>query len=290
MDLTELRTVRLERDGGVAVVTLSRPERMNAWTGRMHTEYRAVFAHLEADPTVRAVVVTGEGRAFCAGADTAALDGHVAAGGYDPGTPPDLAQPGYGVRASYDHAFAWHFGLRFPVIAAINGPAAGVGLVLACFCDLRYAAAGAKLTTSAPRLGLPAEYGLSWVLPRLVGIGHAADLLLSSRVVLAEEAAAMGLVNRVLPAEEVLEAALDWARAVATGASPASAALAKAQLYADLHGDVGTAVARSERLLDETVAGDDYREGVRAWLGKRPPNFADLPAGPGPSFPEREPG
>ncbi|MBA3282596.1 MAG: enoyl-CoA hydratase/isomerase family protein [Acidimicrobiia bacterium] len=289
MDLSELRTVRLDREGGVAVVTLSRPERMNAWTGRMHTEYRAVFAHLEADPAVRAVVVTGEGRAFCAGADTAALDGHVSAGGYDPGTPPELANPGHGVRPEYDHAFAWHFGLRFPVVAAINGPAAGVGLVLACFCDLRFAAEGAKLTTSAPRLGLPAEYGLSWILPRLVGTGHAADLLISSRVILAPEAASMGLVNRVLPAGDVLPAALEWARDVATEVSPASVALAKAQLYADLHGDVGTAVARSERLLRETVAGDDYREGVRAWLAKRPPSFADLPPGPGPSLPAREP-
>lgn len=282
MDLSELRTVRLERDGGVAVVTLDRPDRLNAWTGRMHTEYRAVFAHLEADPTVRAAVVTGAGRAFCAGADTAALDGHVARGGYDAGLPPEPATPGHGVRPEYDHAFAWHFGLRFPVIAAVNGPAAGVGLVLACFADVRYAAEGAKLTTSAPRLGLPAEYGLSWLLPRLVGVGHAADLLISSRVVLAEEAATMGLVNRVLPAEQVLEAACGWARSVATEIAPSSAALAKAQLYADLHGDIGTAVDRAERLLAETVAGEDYREGVRAWLDKRPPAFVDTAPGPGP--------
>ena len=283
VDLDDLRTLRLDRDGGVAVVTLDRPP-MNAWTGRMHTEIRGVFAHLEADPSVRAVVLTGEGRAFCAGADTAALDGHAERGGYDPGTPDDIATPGFGARPEYDHAFAWMFGLRFPVVAAVNGAAAGAGLVLACFCDLRFAAEGAKLTTSAPRLGLPAEYGLSWVLPRLVGIGHAADLLISSRIVLAEEAATMGLVNRVLPRDQVLDAALDWARAVATEVAPSSAALAKAQLYADLHGDVGTSVARSERLLDETIAGDDYREGVAAWLAKRPPRFPDLPPGPGPTL------
>ena len=120
----------------------------------------------------------------------------------------ELARPGYGVRAEYDHAFAFHYGMRLPVIAAVNGPAAGVGLVLACYCDVRFAAEGAKLTTSAGRLGLPAEYGLSWVLPRLVGVGHAADLLISSRVVEAEEAARMGLVNRVLPQAELLPAAL----------------------------------------------------------------------------------
>ncbi|MCU1354349.1 MAG: Enoyl-CoA hydratase/carnithine racemase [Acidimicrobiales bacterium] len=277
MELGDLRTIQLDRDGGVAVVTLSRPHRLNAWTGRMHTEYRWVFAHLEADPTVRAVVVTGAGAGFCAGADTAALDGHAERGSYDPGTPDPLATPGHGVRAEYDHAFAWHYGLRFPVIAAINGPAAGVGLVLACYCDLRFAAAGAKLTTSAPRLGLPAEYGLSWVLPRLVGIGHAADLLLSSRVVLAEEAAGMGLVNRVLPADELLPAALAYARALATEVSPASVTAAKRQLYADLHGDVGTAVATSEVLLERMVTEPDYAEGVAAWSAKRPPNFADPP-------------
>ena len=284
MDLSDLRTIRLEREGGVAIVTLDRPDRMNAWTGRMHTEHRAVFAHLEADPTVRAVVVTGAGRAFCAGADTAALEGHVAAGGYDRGLPPEPATPGHGVRPEYDHAFAWHYGLRFPVVAAVNGAAAGVGLVLACYCDLRFVAEDAKLTTSAPRLGLPAEYGLSWVLPRLVGIGHAADLLISSRVIRGAEAERIGLANRSLPREEVLPAALDWARAVATEVSPASAALAKAQLYADLHGDVGTSVATSERLLDETIAGADYAEGVAAWMAKRPPRFADLDPGPGPDL------
>ncbi|MEZ5181927.1 MAG: enoyl-CoA hydratase-related protein [Acidimicrobiales bacterium] len=282
MDLSDLRTVKLDREGGVAVVTLSRPNRMNAWTGRMHTEYRAVFAHLEADSAVRAVVVTGEGRAFCAGADTAALEGHAEAGAYDAGTPAEIATPGHGVRSELDHAFAWHYGLRFPVVAAINGPAAGVGLVLACYCDLRFVASGAKLTTSAPRLGLPAEYGLSWVLPRLVGIGHAADLLLSSRVILGDEAERIGLVNRSLSTGEVLPTAIEWARRVATEVAPSSVAMAKAQLYADLHRDVGTAVATSERLLDVAVAGPDYREGVRAWLEDRPPTFRDLRPGPGP--------
>lgn len=287
LGLDELKAVRLDREGGVAVVTLDRPHRLNAWTGRMHTEYRAVFAHLEADPTVRAAVVTGAGRAFCAGADTQALEGHAEAGGYDPGTPPDLATPGHGASPHYDHPFAWQFGLRFPVVAAVNGPAAGVGLVLACFADLRFVALDAKLTTSAPRLGLPAEYGLSWVLPRLVGIGHAADLLISSRVIRGDEAERIGLANRALPAAEVMPAAMAWATAVATEVAPSSAAWAKAQLYADLHGDVGTAVARSERWLDAAMATPDYAEGVAAWTTKRPPAFADPPPGPGPDPDDR---
>jgi enoyl-CoA hydratase/carnithine racemase len=239
----------------------------------MHTEYRQAVAAAEADESVRVLVVTGAGRGFCAGADSAALDGHVAKGGYDPGIREPLATPGHGVRSEFDHAFAFHYGLRLPVLAAVNGPAAGVGFVLACYADLRFAAAGAKLTTAHGRLGLPAEYGLSWVLPRLVGLGHAADLLLSSRVVLAEEAAAMGLVNRVLAPEDLLPATYEYARVLAHEVSPASIVASKRQLYADLHGDVGTAVEVAEQLLEEHIRGEDYKEGVRALLEKRPPAY-----------------
>lgn len=270
----ELKVVRYEVDRGVAVVRLHRPERMNAWTGRMHTEYRWVLAEAEKDADVRVIVVTGSGRAFCAGADSAALDGHAERGAYEAGVDPStLATPGYGVRDEFDHAFAFHFGIPKPVVAAINGPAAGVGLVLACYCDIRFAASGAKLTTSSGRLGLPAEYGLSWVLPRLVGIGHAADLLLSSRVVLAEEAASMGLVNRVLPPDELWRATLDYAHAVATDISPSSLRESKRQLYTDLHRDVGASVAESEELLDRMATEPDFREGMAAYREKRPPRF-----------------
>jgi enoyl-CoA hydratase/carnithine racemase len=275
MELSDLRTVRYAVADGVATVTLDRPDRLNAWTGRMHTEYRWCLARAEDDPAVRVIVVTGAGRGFCAGADARALEKHAERGGYDDGLREPLAEPGYGVRPEFDHAFAFHFGMAKPVIAAINGAAAGVGLVLACFCDLRFAAAGAKLTTSAPRLGLPAEYGLSWVLPRLVGTGHAADLLLSSRVVLAEEAATMGLVNKVLPPDDLLPHTYAYARALATEVSPAAVREAKRQLYVDLHGDVGTAVERSVELIDRMMGAPDYAEGVRAYMDKRPPRFPD---------------
>ena len=148
--------------------------------------------------------MTGAGRGFCAGADTRALEGHVERGGYDPGTGPGLESRGYGVRPEFDAEFAYHFGIPKPIIAAVNGPAAGVGFALACYCDLRFAAAGAKLTTAHGRLGLPAEFGLSWLVPRLVGLTRGADILLSSRVLLAEEAAEIGLVNKVTPGDELL--------------------------------------------------------------------------------------
>ena len=277
----DLKVVSYDVTDGVALVTLRRPERLNAWTGRMHAEYRWALAEAEATPAARVVVVTGAGRGFCAGADTGALEKHAEAGAYDAGVVPDeLARPGYGVRAEYDHPFAFHFGMTKPVVAAVNGPAAGVGMVLACFCDVRFASASAKFTTSAPRLGLPAEYGLSWVLPRLVGTGHAADLLLSSRVVLADEAERIGLVNRVLPDDELMPFTLDYARRMAAEVSPSSVREAKRQLYADLHGDVGSAVEESEALLERMVTEPDYAEGVQAWLQKRPPRFNPPPAPP----------
>jgi enoyl-CoA hydratase/carnithine racemase len=173
----ELKATELHIEDQVGIIRLNRPDRMNAWTGRMHTEYRWLLQTLEADPGVRAIVVTGNGRGFCVGADSKALEGHVAKGGYDSGTTDEIAKPGFGVHKAFDASFAYHFGLTKPVIAAINGPAAGVGLVLACFADIRFAVPGVKLTTAHGKLNLPAEYGLSWLLPRIIGLGKANDLL-----------------------------------------------------------------------------------------------------------------
>ena len=265
--------MRYDFNDGIATITLNRPHRLNAWTGRMHTEYRWAIQRAEEDPEVRVVVVTGEGRGFCAGADAAALDGHVEKGGYDPGTPPDIATPGYGVRPEFDHDFAFHFGLTKPVIAAINGPAAGVGFVLACYCDLRFAAAGAKLTTSHGKLHLPAEYGLSWLLPRIIGLGRANDLLLSSRVVLAEEAYAMGLVNRVVPGPQLLDETYTYASELARLVSPGSLRATKRQVYTDQHRDVGAAVVESQALMRQMMTEPAFAEGVAALNEKRPSQF-----------------
>ena len=272
-------TVRSEVAEGVATITLDRPDRLNAWTGRMDGEYRAALAAAEEDPGVRVIVVTGAGRGFCAGADSAALGGMAGTGEYDSGVPAPPATPGYGVRADFDHPYSSHFGLSKPVIAAVNGPAAGVGFVLACFCDLRYAAAGAKLTTSFGRLGLPAEHGVSWVLPRLVGAARAAELLFTSRVVLAEEAAAMGLVNAVFPPEDLLPETLRVATTMAREISPASLRVMKQQLYADLVGQLDAAATFAEDAMVRMVGEPDFAEGVAALTGRRPPRFPDPAAG-----------
>ena len=271
----ELRAIRSETDGHVATVFLHRPHRHNAWTGRMHAEFRWVMAELEADTEIRVVVVSGTPPAFCVGGDSEALAQHADRGGYDTGLPAEPARPGVNVRPEFDEDFAWMYGYRTPIIAAVNGAAAGIGLALALFADLRFAAATAKLTTAAPKLGLPAEYGMSWVLPRLVGVTRAADLLLSGRIVTAADTADWGLWNEVLPdGASALAAALDYAQRLATGTGPNAVSVTKAQLYHDLHRhSAGGSVADSKRLLDHAMATEEYREGVAALREKRPPRF-----------------
>ena len=265
----ELKSTLYSVANGIATITLARPARMNAWTGRMHTEYRHSLEQAEADPAVRVVVVTGEGRAFCAGADMQALEGHAAKGGYDSGTTADIPTPGFGVRPEFDQNFAYHFGLTKPVIAALNGPAAGVGLVLACYADIRFAVPGAKLTTAHGRFNMPAEYGLSWLLPRIVGLARANNLLMSSRVFLTDEAYEMGLINRLVSKEDLMTEVMAYARQLADSVAPHSMAVTKRQIYVDQHRDVGSSVAEADRLLSEMVAEPDYKESVRAWLDKR---------------------
>jgi len=268
----ELKATRYEVDQGVAVVTLARPRRRNAWTGRMHTEYRWILAQADQDPAVRVIVVTGdpEGQAFCAGADLGALDGHAEKGRYDSGTDDTIAMPGFGVDPAFDATFAYHFGIGKPVIAAINGPAAGVGLVLAAFADLRFCVPGAKFTAAHGRFNFPAEFGLSWVLPRIVGLTHANDILLSSRTFTSEEAMAMGFLNRLIAPEDLMAQVLDYARTLARNVAPGSARKSKRQIYRDLHRDAAASVVAAERLLEAMIREPDYKEGVRAWTEKRP--------------------
>ena len=270
----ELKVTRYEIDeAGVATVWLHRPERGNAWTGRMHTEYRWICQQLDDDPQVRVIVLTGSGDRFCVGADQAALAGHLERGGYDPALPPDAARPGYGVRPEFDADMAWQLGLRVPIIAAVNGACAGIAVALIAFCDLRFAVEGAKVTTAYSRLGLPAEYGVSWILPRLIGPAHAADLILTGRILRAEELGAMGFFNAVLPRPAFDERVAEYA-AMLAAASPESVSTAKRQLWTDLlHGDPRASVEESKALIAKLMERPDYAEGVAALLERRPPRF-----------------
>jgi len=271
----EFNTINYRLVDQSAVIELSRPSRNNAWTGRMHSEYRSALQLAEQDPVVRVIVVTGDpaGKTFCPGADFAALEKNADNAQYDDGIRADIAKPGYGKTPHFDATFAYHFGLSKPVIAAINGAAAGVGLVLAAFADLRFAAAGAKFTTAHGRFNFPVEYGLSWILPRLVGVTQANDVLLSSRLFTAEEAMSMGFLNRVVPAEDLLPQVLDYAATLAQTASPGSVRESKRQIYSDLHRGVAAAVEDSEQTLRAMVKQVDAKEGVDAWMAKRPPNW-----------------
>ena len=273
----DLKSTEFEIDQkGVAIIWLSRAERMNAWTGRMHAEYRYLLNMVEQDPNIRGVIVTGRGRGFCVGGDSEALQGHVEKGRYDSGIKSQLEMPGYGVSADFEAFFAYHYGLSKPVVAAINGPAAGVGLALACFADIRFSVPKIKLTTAHGKLNLPAEYGLSWLLPRLVGLGRANDLLLTSRVFSSEEAMSMGLVNQLFDAEDLVNETKAYLHQMIQSVSPNSIKQTRWQIYKDLHRGVADAVDESERLLEKMMQEKDFQEGVEAFVEKREPRWPSL--------------
>ena len=276
MNIDDLKNTEYEVDQGIATIWLNRPHRMNAWTGRLHTEYRYLLNEANVDPEVRVIVVSGRGRGFCVGGDSQALEGHSERGGYDSGVREELAEPGYGVSREFDAAFAYHFGLSKPCIAAINGPAAGVGLALACFADIRFAVPGIKFTTAHGKLNLPAEYGLSWMLPRIMGLGRANDLLLTSRVFLSDEALDLGFVNALYSPDELIEKTYAYARDMMQHVSPNSLRQTRWQVYRDLHRDVATSVEDSETLLNEMMSEADYKEGVKALVEKRPPDWPSI--------------
>ena len=273
----ELKNTQYEVDAkGIAIIWLNRPQRMNAWTGRLHTEYRYLLKQANDDDKVRAIVVTGRGKGFCVGGDSQALSGHADRGAYDSGISADIAKPGFGTDANFDASFAYHFGLNKPVIAAMNGPAAGVGLALACFADLRFAVPGVKFTTAHGKLNLPAEYGLSWMLPKIVGLGRANDLLLTSRVFTSDEALQLGFVNQIFKPADLLEQTLAYAHQLVASVSPNSLRQTRWQIYKDLHRDVASSVVESERLIADMATEEDFREGIAALVEKRPPDWPSV--------------
>jgi enoyl-CoA hydratase/carnithine racemase len=264
-------SVLYEVRGAIAVLTLNRPERLNALTDEMQVRYMDLLDEAAADPDVRVIVVTGAGRGFCAGADVQLLQ--------DIGDRPARATAD-GRRSATPRRPVWRATtVPKPVIAAINGACAGLGLVHALLCDLRFAADGAKLTTAFARRGLVAEHGVSWVLPRLVGPARALDLLLSGRTFLADEAAALGLVNAVVPPERLLDHTFAFADELATWSSPSSMAAMKRQVWGDSGKSLAAATADADVLMAQSFNGGDFKEGVASYVEKRPPHFAPLERG-----------
>jgi enoyl-CoA hydratase/carnithine racemase len=253
--------VRYSVDRGVGLITWNRPERNNAFTRQLWERYFEVLDQADADAQARVLVVTGAGKSFSVGADMDILQG---------GTEDDV---GLDDARPMIHPLS----VRKPLIAAINGACAGLGFVHALYCDVRFAAAGAKFTTAFARRGLIAEHGSSWLLPRIVGTSRALDLLLSARVVLAEEALAIGLVDRVVPREQVLDDALAYARDLAAHCAPSATAAIKRQVYDHLQADLDSAYAESVKLMIDSLRSEDFVEGVASYLEGRPPQFPPLP-------------
>jgi enoyl-CoA hydratase/carnithine racemase len=278
--MTEYQEIRYQVDDPVATITLDRPEVLNAWTDRMGAEVRHAVGRAEHDPSVVGIVLTGSGRGFCAGADMNRLAALAAGDPRGDNPAADLASspgdPSFGADL-HDGTYTYLMSVPKPVIAAINGPVAGMAVPIVLACDLRFMASEAILMTAFAQRGLVAEWGASFLLPRLVGPSVALDLLFSSRKITGTEAAAIGLVNRVLPAADVLRHAQDYVRDLAATCSPTSMAVMKRQVYQQLYAGLAAAEQESRRLMADSFGRPDFPEGVRSYTERRAPRFARLP-------------
>lgn len=262
--MAELQEILSSTSNRVATITLNRPDRMNAWTQTMEDSFRQAIEKAAEDDDVRAVVITGAGRGFCVGAEMANL-----ANGSSRKPAPVMRPPASG---NFNQRYSYLLAIPKPIIAAINGPVAGVGLCITLYCDMRYMVAGSKLSSAFARRGLVAEHGSAWMLPRLIGTMNAADLLMSGRTLHAEEAERMGLV-RVLPADGFLAAVQAIASDLANLSSPRSMGVIKQQLMLAPFQDLAEATGLSENEIIKCRGTEDYKEGVAHFVENRKPNF-----------------
>ncbi|MGW3344569.1 enoyl-CoA hydratase-related protein [Nonomuraea rubra] len=249
-------------DQGVLTLTFNRPDTLNAWTDAMGRRYFDLLAEAEQNPDVRAVVVTGAGKGFCSGADFKTLNA-IQTGSYD-----EVPDP-------RPNTFPTTIGK--PIVAAVNGACAGLGMVHALVCDLVFTAEEAKWTTAFSRRGLIAEYGLSWVLPRIMGQQRAMDVLLSGRVFTGREAYELGLANRAVPGDRLLREAQEYAGELAGYSSPASMAIIKRQVWHDWDATLEESAKAATQEMIASFGRPDFAEGVASFLERRPPNFPPLP-------------
>jgi len=278
--VTGYEQILYEVDDPVATITLNRPDVLNAWTDRMGFEVRHAISQAERDPRVVGIVLTGAGRGFCAGADmnrlTAVSTGNIAGEALPAELASDPGDPSAGDDLHLG-TYTYLMSVPKPVIAAINGPCAGMAVPIVLACDLRFMADDAILMTAFAQRGLIAEWGISWLLPRLVGPAAALDLLFSSRKVSGTEAASMGLVNAALPRADVLAHARQYVRDLAVTSSPASMAIMKRQVYQQAHAGLLAAEREARELMVASFRRPDFGEGVRSFVDRRPPRFERLP-------------
>jgi enoyl-CoA hydratase/carnithine racemase len=263
--------------GRVATLTLNRPDKLNAWTATMDQEVRAAMYQADADDNVRVIVLTGAGRGFCAGADMSLLSTISQEGLGARGQTNFLRNAENGeranVRADFQKKYSYFPSLTKPVIAAVNGPAVGLGFILTLYCDIRFASEGARFGTAFAKRGLIAEYGLAWMLPRLIGPASALDMLFSARMVDAQEALRMRLVNQVFPQDTFLDSVNAYAQELANNVSPRSLRIMKEQIYNAMFQSLSEAFESSEEAMLQSLQCEDFKEGVAHFLQKRAPVF-----------------
>ena len=270
--MTTYEDILYRVDEGVAVITLNRPDRLNAWRAEMDRDVRAAMRAAADDPDVRVIVLTGAGRGFCAGADMNTLtaiqsDGKAATRAASGDVFDASAREDFRKQNSYFPA------VPKPIIGAINGACAGLGLVMALYTDIRFASDAAAFTTAFAKRGLVAEHGISWLLPRLVGMANAADLLYSARIVRAPEALAMGLVTRVIPLADFESEVLAYARTMAREVSPRSLGEMKREVWNAMFQGLGEAIDAANEDMAASFVSADFKEGVAHFLEKRPARF-----------------
>ncbi len=270
--------IQYEVNDPVAVITLNRPEALNAITRRMQAELKHALAEAEADAAVVGIVLTGAGRGFCAGAD---IGGLQATASGQSGTPEDLsqydAQPGNpDMGPNFQVTFSYLLSIRKPLIAAVNGACAGLGFVFACLCDMRFVERQAKFTSAFVNRGLIAEHGSSWILPRLLGASRALDLLWSGRKFTGEEAQQIGLADRLCETGEAKQQAIDYIKMLAATAAPESIKVVKAQVYRHLNMQLEEAMNETNEWMAASLKREDFKEGVDSYVEGRPPNFKRL--------------
>lgn len=274
--------IRVHKADRITTITLNRPDRLNAWTDTMSNEVRDAIGRAGGDSDTRCIVLTGAGRGFCAGADMERLQNAADAGarsGAETAEPAELhfpGAPGPDLGETYPGPFGYFYSCPKPIIAAINGPCAGIGLILALYADMRFAEESAKFSTAFAARGLIAEHGIAWFLPRLVGEAHALDLLLTARKFTGAEAETMGLVNKALPGEALAHHVASVARMLANDVSPRSVAVMKRQIRASYAQSFAESLADADAQMNESFTTFDFKEGVQSFVERRAPAFPNI--------------
>ncbi len=277
--MQQYKHIKVETAHRITTITLNRPDRLNAWTSLMAQEVHQVMTNAGNDPASRCIVITGEGRGFCAGFDMAGLQDTADTGSTSSTASVEASfqnAPGPDLADQYPGHFGYFYHCPQPIIAAINGPCAGIGLIMALYADLRFVDENAKLTTAFAARGLVAEHGIAWLLPRLIGEANALDLLLTSRKFTGAESAQLGLVNKALPTDELMQHVMQVAHTLANDVSPRSVAVMKRQVRQSYAQSFAQSLAIADAEMHKSFSAADFKEGVQSFVERRAPQFEDL--------------